>query len=154
MQCFFFLNKFYLFICLFVCLFVCFWLCWVFVAVCKLSLVVVSRGYSSLRSTGPRPMGFSSCGATASHCGGLSCCGAWALGTQASVVVVHGLSCSVACGFFQTKGRTCVPCNGRQILNDCATREVLEDTLLNSSLQKRKLKLSKVKILPKVMPNK
>ena len=26
------------------------------------------------------------------------CCGARALGVQASVVVVHGLSCSVACG--------------------------------------------------------
>ena len=38
------------------------------------------------------------CGARASHCGGFSCCGAWALGTQASVVVVHGLSCSAAYG--------------------------------------------------------
>ena len=31
------------------------------------------------------------CGARASHCRGSSCCGAWALGTQASVVVAHGL---------------------------------------------------------------
>ena len=45
---------------------------------CGLSLVVVSRGYSSL-------------GCVVSHCGGFSCCGARALGTRASVVVAHGL---------------------------------------------------------------
>ena len=54
-----------------------FWPCWVFVAVHGLSLVVVSRGYSSLR------------------CTGFSCCGAQALGMQASVVVAQGLS---SCG--------------------------------------------------------
>ena len=37
----------------------------------------------------------SSCGAQASHCCGFSC-RAWALGTQASVFVVPGLSCSTA----------------------------------------------------------
>ena len=55
-----------------------FWLCWVFVAVRRLSLVVVSGGYSSLRctgfslwwllllrSTGSRHTGFSSCGVQA-----------------------------------------------------------------------------------------
>ena len=30
--------------------------------------------------------------------------GAWALGTRASVVVAHGLSCSTACGIFQAQG--------------------------------------------------
>ena len=35
------------------------------------------------------------CGMRASHCGGFYCCGARALGTQASVVVAHGLS---SCG--------------------------------------------------------
>ena len=67
---FFFLNKFILFIYS--------WLCWVFVAVCGLSLVAASRGYSSLRcagfslrwllllrSTGSRHAGFSSCGTRA-----------------------------------------------------------------------------------------
>ena len=54
-------------------IFLFFWLCWVFVAVCGLSLVVVS-------------------GARASHCGGFSCNGARALGEQASVVVARGLS--------------------------------------------------------------
>ena len=55
--------------------FIYFGLCWVFVAVHGLSLVVASRGYSSLQcagfslrwllllwSTGSRRMGFSSCG--------------------------------------------------------------------------------------------
>ena len=59
-----------------------FWLHWVFVAAHRLSLVVV-RG-ATLR-----------CGVWASHCGGFFCCGARALGTQASVVVSHGLS---SCG--------------------------------------------------------
>ena len=44
------------------------------------------------------------CGAQASHCRGFSCCGARALGTRASVVVAHGLSCSVACGIFLDQG--------------------------------------------------
>ena len=83
------------------------------------------------------------CGAQASHCGGFSCCGAWALGTWASVVVAQGLS---SCGSRAlerrlsklwhtglvaprhvrsswTRARTHVPCNGRRILNHCATRE-------------------------------
>ena len=61
---------------------------------CGLSLVVESAG-----TTLPR-------GARASHCGGFFCGGAQALGVRASVVVApvgsvvvaHGLSCSVACG--------------------------------------------------------
>ena len=115
-----------------------FWLHWVFVAACRLSLVVAS--------------------------GGFSCCGAWALGAGASVVAAHGLSsCSSralehvgfsSCrmwtqqlqlagsrvqaqqlwhmglvalrhvGSSQTRDRTCVPCIGRWILNHCTTREV------------------------------
>ena len=55
-----------------------------------LSLVGVSRGYSSLcyRAT-------LCCAMRASHCGGFSCCGARALGVRASVVVARGLS---SCG--------------------------------------------------------
>ena len=60
----------------FVYLFIYFRLRWVFVAVCGLSLVAASGGYSSL---------------WASHCGGFSCCGARALGARASVVVARGL---------------------------------------------------------------
>ena len=59
-------------------IYIFFWLHWVFVAVCGLSLVVASRGYSLF-------------GAQDSHCSGFSCCGAWALGAWASVVAAHGL---------------------------------------------------------------
>ena len=64
---------------------------------------------------------FSSCGERASHCSGFSCCRARALGTRASgvvarglwsagsEVVVHGLSCSVACGIFPDKGSHLCP---------------------------------------------
>ena len=57
-----------------------FWLRWVFVAACGLPLVAARGGYSLLWYTG------------------FSCCRARALGPQASVVVAHGLSCSMACG--------------------------------------------------------
>ena len=70
----FFLNLFILFI--------YFWLCWVFTAVCGLSLVVASGGYSSLwcmgfslQSTGSRCTSFSSCGTQALE-RRLSSCGA------------------------------------------------------------------------------
>ena len=65
---FYFFNKFIYFY---------FWLRWVFIAMCRLSLVAASGGYSSL------------------WCAGFSCCRAWALGVRASVVVAHGLS---SCG--------------------------------------------------------
>ena len=68
--------------------FIYFWLCWVFIAVCGLSLVVASRGYSLLRcagfslrwllllrSMGSRCTGFSSCGSRTLECR-LSSCGA------------------------------------------------------------------------------
>ena len=51
---------------------------------------------------------FSSCGSRASHCSGFSCGGAQALGARASVVVVHRLSCSLACGIFPDQGSN--PC--------------------------------------------
>ena len=63
-------------------LLVYFWLCWIFIAMRRLSLVAVSE--VTLR-----------CSVWASHCGGFSCRRA-----QASVVVVHGLSCPEACGIF------------------------------------------------------
>ena len=84
---FFFLNLFYLFI--------YFWLCWVFVAARGLSLVAASGGYSLLRYAGfSLPW--------------LLSCGARALGTRASVVVAHELSCSAACGIFPDQGSN--PC--------------------------------------------
>ena len=87
----------FFFLILFIYLFIIiiFWLCWVFTSVRGLSLVVASGGHSLswcaglslsrpllLRSTGSRRAG--------------------------SVVVVHGPSCSVACGIFPDQGSN--PC--------------------------------------------
>ena len=52
----------------------------------------------------------------------------WALELQqlqhmGSVAAVHGLSGPEACGIFQTRNRTHVPCISRWILIHCATRE-------------------------------
>ena len=86
---------------------------WVFTVVCRLSLVAVSRGYSS-------------CGVWASHCSGFSCCGAWAVGSAgfsacslsiaacrpysvSSVVVAHGLSYSITCEIFPDQGSNRCP---------------------------------------------
>ena len=79
--------------------FIYFWLHWVFVAASRFSLVVVS-------------------------CGLLSSCGAWA-----SVVVAHGLSCSMACENFPAP----VPCTAKQILNHWTSREVLQTLNLVTS---------------------
>ena len=49
----------------------------------------------------------SRCGVKASQCSGFSCCRARALGAWASVVV-HGLSCPMACGVFPNQGSN--PC--------------------------------------------
>ena len=114
-----FLKSFSFFKNLFI-LFIYFCLHWVFIAVCGLSLVVASRGCSSLwcagfslrwllllPSTGSRRTGFSSCGMGAQQL--------WYTGLVAPQHV----------GSSRTKARICVPCNGRQILNHCATREAL-----------------------------
>ena len=104
----FFFNKFILFI--------YFWLHWVFAAACRLSLVAVSGGYSLLpcvgfslpwllllQSTGSRCTGFSSCSTWAQQL--------WLAGSraQAQQCVVHGLSCSAACGIFPDQGSN--PCS-------------------------------------------
>ena len=57
------------------------------------------------------------CGARASLCSGFSCCRAQALGTRASVVVTHGLNCSVACGIFPDQGSNPCPLYWQAILN-------------------------------------
>ena len=54
------------------------------------------------------------------YCSGFSCCRA-----QASIVLVHGLSGSVAYGIFLDQGSNPHPCIGRQILNHCTTVQVL-----------------------------
>ena len=115
---------------LFLLLSFCFWLLWVFVAVCGLSLVMTSEGYS--RCT---VLFFEVAPLVAER---------RLQGLQASVVVAHGLSCSLwalalrlsSCDIqaqlpqsmwdlsSQTRVGTCVPCIGRWILNHQVTREV------------------------------
>ena len=57
------------------------------------------------------------CNMRASHCDGFSCCEAIGSRCLCSVVLAHGLSCSVACGILWDQGSTCVLCVARQILN-------------------------------------
>ena len=119
-------------------LFIYFWLCWVFIAVRGLSLVAVSRGYSSLwcagfslrwllllQSTGSRRMGFSSCSTWAQQL--------WLTGSrvQAQQLWRTGLVALQHVGSSQTRAQTHVPCIGRRILNHHATREALVDCLLS-----------------------
>ena len=66
-----------------------FWLHWVFVAVCRLSLVAAS-GVTLC------------CGAWASHHGSFPCCRAQALGARASVAVARRLS---SCGSWALEHR-------------------------------------------------
>ena len=76
-------------------LFIYFWLCWVFISVRGLSPVAASGGPSSLRCAGlslSRPLLLQSTGSR----------------RAGSVVVVHGPSCSTACGFFPDQGSN--PC--------------------------------------------
>ena len=85
----------------------------------KIYLFIFSCTGSSLLRTGfslvaPSKWGpLCSCGAWVSHCGGFSCCGALALGHVGSVVVVHRLSCSTACGLFPDQETNL--CIGRQV---------------------------------------
>ena len=70
-------------------------MCWVFVSVRGLSLVAASAGHSLLRCMGlslSRPLLLRSTGSR----------------RAGSVVVVHGPSCSVACGIFPDQGSN--PC--------------------------------------------
>ena len=97
-------HSFFLFVYLF-------WLRWGFSAVCGLSLVAASEGYSSLQC-----MGFSSwwlhlLRSTGSRCVGFCSCGSWASVVVAhgfqragSVAVAHGPSRSAACGIFPDQG--------------------------------------------------
>ena len=127
LQCSFLLETFFknLFI-----LFIYFWLRWVFIAACRLSLVAVSGGYSSLqcagfslwwllllRSMGSRLAGFSSCGAWAQQL--------WLTGSrvQAQQLWCTGLVALQQVGSSWIRAQTHVPCVGRRILNHCATRE-------------------------------
>ena len=73
-----FLQNVHMFV--YICVCVCLHVCWVFTA--AQDFLQLWWAGSTLR-----------CDLRASHCSGFSCCGAWALGTQASVVTSHWLSC-------------------------------------------------------------
>ena len=62
----------------------------------------------------------SSCGAWASHCRGSSCYGA-----QAQQLSYMGLVTLSHVGSFQTRDQTCIPCIGRQILNDFIRKSLM-----------------------------
>ena len=78
-------------------------LIYLFLAV--LGLLCCKQAFSSCGEWGL----LSSCPAPASHCCGFSYCGAQALATWASVLVVHGLSCPMACGIFLDQGLNLCP---------------------------------------------
>ena len=69
----------------------------------EFSLVAASRGYSSLQCVGFSLWWLLLLWSMGSRRAGFSSCGTWA-----SVVVVHGLSCSAACGIFLDQGSN--PC--------------------------------------------
>ena len=109
-------------------------LCWFFVSVRGFSPVVASGGHSSWWCAGlslSRPL-------VAEH----------SSRRAGSVVVAHGLSCSVARGSSQTRARTRVPCIGRQTLNHCATGEAQKPIFVALSLGTRKLFLQGPGSLP------
>ena len=84
-----------------------------------LSLVLGSRGYSSLLCM-------------ASHCGGLSCRGARALGMWAQELWHTGSAALRSVDSSRTRGQMHVPCTGSQLLTlylvlflfHCTTREI------------------------------
>ena len=132
-------------------LFIYFWLCWVFVAAQGLSLVVASRGYSSLWCVGfslrwllllwrmgSRHTGFNSCSMLAQQLphAGPRACGLLQLLCVGSVVVVCGLQGVQAqqlwcmglvaphVGSSQDQGTNPCPMHWQAGFNHCATREV------------------------------
>ena len=83
------------------------WVPWVFVAVCRLSLVVVSGGYSSLSCTGLSLWWFLLLWIMDSRASVLqqlrqtgSAVAIPGLQSTDSIIVAHGLTYSAACGFF------------------------------------------------------
>ena len=122
---FFFFNLFHLFY---------FWLCWVFVAACRISLVVASGGHSSLQCMGPSLWWLLLLQRTGSRRVSLSSRGTWA-----QQLWLMGLVAPRHVGSSQTRARTRVPCIGRRTPNHCVTREapiyILNLFLLKGILQ-------------------
>ena len=126
-------------------LFIHLWLHWVSFAARGLSLVVASRGYAGCGARASHCGGFSCRGAQALGCEGVSSCGTWApklwlTGSRAQALQswYTGLVATWHMGFSRIRDQTRVPCIGRRIHNDWATRGV-PDGYSNSS---RMLELS------------
>ena len=129
-------TFFFLQINIFIYLFIYLWLHQFFVAVCGLSLVAASGGYSSLRGTGFSLRWLLLLQSTGSRCMGFSSCG-----TQAQQLWLMGLVTPWHVGSSWTRARTRVPCIGRWILNHWAPREV--PTLQSNIELSIKMKLGK-----------
>ena len=128
----FYINLYNIYFLKLINLFICFWLHQAFVAVCRLSLVAVSRGYSQSQCAGFSLWCLLLLRSTGSRCASLSSCGTWAQQlwltdsrAQAQQLWHMGLVAPWHVGSSQTRAQTRVPCIGRWILNHCATREVL-----------------------------
>ena len=67
----------------------------------------------------------SNCGAWTSHCGGFYSSRAWALDPWFWVIVVHRLSCPVACGIFLDQGSSPCPLHWQVDSKPLDTSEVL-----------------------------
>ena len=87
---------------------------------CAMSLLLHAGFLWLQRAEGGRKGLLSSC-SVQSYCGGFSPCWTRPLGTQASVVVMHRLSCPGACGIFLVRGQTGIPCLA---LNHWTTKKV------------------------------
>ena len=105
-----------------------FWLCWVFVAVCGLSLVLASGGYSLLRHRGFSLPWLLLCSAGSR----LMDSGVAALGprAQAQWLWPTGLFALGHVGSSQTRDETCVLCIWRQVLDHCTTTETRDDIVM------------------------
>ena len=103
---------------LFIYAFIYLWLHWVFVAACRLSLVVASWGYSSLWCAGFSLRWLLLLQSVGSRYAGISSCGMWA-----QELWHTGLVAPWHAGSSRTRARTRVPYIGRWILNHWATRE-------------------------------
>ena len=90
----------------------------IYLVTAGLGLRCCMRAFSSCIEREPR----SSCAVQTSHFDGISCCGVRALGTQASVVLMHVAPRHM--GSSWTRDWTLVPCIGRQTPNHWTTREV------------------------------
>ena len=93
-------------------LFICFWPRWVFITACGLFQLGWMGAALSCGMRASHCGGFSGCRAQSLGFVGFSSCGSWALEPWL-VVVVHGLSCSAACGIVLDQGSNLCPLHGQ-----------------------------------------